>query len=302
MGSHIRRPPTHEGLHVCGTCFGLRGARGDRIQLCGCASEEEYSALAEASYRHTGSYWTRLAAICHCCGAEVVDASHKFTRWFCPPCFELAREVNDACGRCAFPVGWHSILNSVFVNANRCKTLPGATAAADQLTAFFREAVDMGTWSRHIVDRQWQRATLPRSTDVAVDDYLDAVWSVGVDKAALFDELITARGIPLDWRGFEDLPLELLWRPADDGSLVTNDTIVWTWPDGVAEHADLTLRIHHIGDDAWTWTILIEEQAVGEGDAVLATDTVRTVEEAKTQCELAALRLIDRQERLHGDD
>jgi len=80
-------------------------------------------------------------------------------------------------------------VNGVFFPGNRMKTLPGATAVADELNAFFRESGGVWEWGRGVVERQWQRAGLQPGESVLVEDYLQAVWAKGVDKEALFDEL-----------------------------------------------------------------------------------------------------------------
>jgi hypothetical protein len=148
------------GLRICGSCFGLHGESNLRRQLCACATQEEHRANGEARYQSSGTYWTRLAEICRCCGAALVTADHKYTHWFCGGCLKRVREVNEACGRCAIPVGWHSIVNGVFIPGNRCKTLIGATGAADELNAFFRETASVSEWGDRIVERRWMAAGL----------------------------------------------------------------------------------------------------------------------------------------------
>lgn len=191
------------GLRICGSCFGLYGEINLRRQLCSCATPEEHRANGEARYQSSGTYWTRLAEICRCCGATLVTADHKFSLWFCGKCLKRVREVNKACGSCVIPIGWHSIVNGVFAPSNRCKTLMGATAVADELGAFFRETVSVSEWGDRLVERHWLAAGLPLGQDVSVDDYLKAVRATVPDKVALFDELVAVRGVPPHWRDFE---------------------------------------------------------------------------------------------------
>ena len=200
-----------EHLQICGTCFGLHGCAGTNRQLCHCASTEEHRALSEASYEATRTYWHYVAEICHCCGAEVVDASHKFSVWFCSGCLPRVRALNLACGRCAIPIGRHSMVNGVFVPSNRCRTLTGATGVADELSAFVRETISIGEWAKRIVERHWREAELPVGQHIPVDHYLNAIWARWIDKEALFDELVATRGISPDWRDFEAIPLEPIW-------------------------------------------------------------------------------------------
>jgi hypothetical protein len=216
-GSAAPKMTSGDGINVCGTCFGLHGQSGNRRQLCSCASPEEHRALSDARYQIAGTYWTRIAAICFCCGAQLLKADHHFAIWFCGGCKDRARAVNEACGRCAIPIGWHSIVNGVFIPGNRCKTLIGATGVADELGAFFRETTDMHDWGKQIIERHWRSAGLPINEDVAVDDYLSAVIATRPNTLALFDELVAARGIPPHWREFETIPFELAWEEESEG-------------------------------------------------------------------------------------
>jgi hypothetical protein len=84
---------------------------------------------------------------------------------------------------------------------------------ADQLNAFFRETGSVWEWGQGVVERQWQRAGLSPGQDVPVDDYLKAVWLRRVDKAALFEELAAARGVPSRyWPKSNAIKLYLEWR------------------------------------------------------------------------------------------
>ena len=221
----------------------------------------------------------------------------KFARWFCGKCLERVREVNEACGLCAIPIGWHSIVNSVFSHSNRCKTLTGATAAADQLNAFFKASTGAWEWGKGIIERHWITAGLPLGIDVLVEDYLDAVLATGPDKLSLFNELVAARGIPPYWRDFEAIPLQLIWQEeGDDGRLlVAHEEIIWQYPDGEDCFADLTLRVVPAGT-GWLWEVVLDDEAAGEDDPLLAHGTAFSVEEAKATCDSVAQDLIVREE------
>lgn len=281
------------GIHVCGTCYCLYGRTDRGAQLCRCASSDEHEALAKAARRKNHDGWIRSHELCRCCGASLVDASTKWARWFCGPCLERAVEVNRACGSCVIPIGYHSMVNGVFRYVNRCKTLPGATAFADQLNAFFRESGSVWEWGLTVIARHWARAGLPPGTAVPVDTYLTAVDAAGVDCQALFDELVAARGIPSNWPDFAAIPLELILREADsDGTLEAFEEIVWTYPDGEDNFAELRLSIApHRG--GWEWAVTVDAEAAGENGGVLATGANDELRRAKSDGEAAAQRLID---------
>lgn len=203
-------PPTRRRspLTLCARCFQLYGERGGIRQLCHCASSEELEAASESAFRIKGSYWRRIEEICRCCGVEAVDTSHKFCHWFCDDCRARVREVNFAFGSCVIPVGWHSVVNGVFFRSDRAGVRSSLEAFADQLDAFFREAGDTWRWGCLVIARHWDAAGLLPGEDVSLDSYLDAVAVLDVDKPALFDELVSARGIPPHWRTFADAPPE----------------------------------------------------------------------------------------------
>lgn len=291
-------------LWICATCFGLRGESAThRRQLCSCASPKEHEALSEARYARDGTYWTRVAEICRCCGAEVLDAGHKFALWFCGACRGRARAVNEACGRCVIPIGWHSIVNGVYVNPKRLRSLSGATVEADQVNAVFRETGSVWEWGRRVVERQWHRAELPLGQDITVDDYLKAVRSRRVDKAALFEDLAAARGIPSAlWPKSEAIKLDLFWNEDIQSACIfhSREEILWERPDGIEEYTDLLLRTERMPDRKWRWEASIGPHIAGKGDQPLASGIASSLDRAKADCARSVVQLILDQEQRFG--
>jgi hypothetical protein len=119
-----------------------------------------------------------------------------YARWFCAACLKQADYVNRACGYCAIPVGWHSIVNGFYGSAETCEARRGSTSVADQLWAFFREAESVCDWGVQVTGRQWRCAGLPSRRVVTADAYLAAVRAKGLDPDSLFRELAVARGVP----------------------------------------------------------------------------------------------------------
>ena len=164
----------------------------------------------------------------------------------------------------------------------------------------------MSEWSRRIVERHWGEVGLPAGQDVAVVDYLSAVRARGIDKNALFEELVAAQGVPCNWRDFEAIPLELIWHEdAGNGScFVAFENIAWWYRadededvDEGYDDADLTLRVASAGESAWLWEVILDEEAAGGADPVLAHGASATLEEAKATCEESALKLIAREKQ-----
>jgi hypothetical protein len=150
--------------------------------------------------------------------------------------------------------------------------------------------------AKQVIERHWIIAGLPLGHDIPVDDYLDAVRATGPDKLFFFNELVAARGIPPHWREFEAIPLELVWEEeCEDGlSFSASEEIIWSYPDGEEEFADLTLRVASEGD-GWVWEVILDE-AAGEGPPLLAHGMASTVDDAKRDCDVTARRLIAEEE------
>ncbi len=211
-----------DSLWVCGECFCLFGGTVPNRQLCQCASEEEHHALSEECHRISGTYWHYEAELCRCCAAELVDTRTKYARWFCAKCLIFADHVNRTFASCVIPIGWHSMVNGVFINAWSCRTRTGVVGAVDQLTAFFRELESVWEWGLEVTEYEWKRAGLPHGDTVAVDVYLQAVQVTPTPKADHFVELLEARGIPYDWRNHAPFSLEPTWTedPSQSDSAV----------------------------------------------------------------------------------
>lgn len=292
---------TTDDFRVCGRCFGLRGEQSGRRQLCGCASPAE----RDAEQATQGRNWTMLKELCRCCAATVISAHHKFARWFCDECLTRVVEVNTACGTCIIPIGWHSIVNGVFISTNRHKDLPDLDAAADQLYAFLRESGGTWEWGRHVVEQHWIAAGLPAGGDVPLDHYLAAVAGLGVDKQALFEALVSARGVPANWREFADVPATPLWDDTGNGGYRAQEWIRWETPPWRLDEDDeepytdapLHLIVRPLVDGTWVWKVVLDGE-FSAIDPVLASGIQPTAEQAKDRCDAHAQRLIAMQERI----
>lgn len=194
---------------VCGRCFHVFGQKGGRHQLCGCATQEEHDTLGDAVFHESGTYWTKLRELCRCCGAETVAASHKFARWFCDECLGRVTDLNRSFGSCVVPIGWHSTVNGVVARSRHTGQLPQLGAFTDQLNAFFRESGGTWGWGLGVIERHWKAAGLRAGDSVPLPKYLAAVGSLRIDKAARFDELRAARGLP-DLASPPDRPVAII--------------------------------------------------------------------------------------------
>ena len=299
------RQNPYESLRVCGRCFRLFGGEGLQRRLCACTPLAERGEFCDAVTEATGSAWHKHYELCRCCASGIVSANDRYARWFCAFCLKQADFVNRACGYCAIPVGGHSIVNGVYGSAKSCKTRAGATALADQLSAFFADSGSVWDWGILITERQWRHAGLPINEVVTADAYLEAVLAKGLDPEVLFKELAIARGVPIHCLPQQriDIPLNATWRLAEPPSdFAATEMILWEYPDGEIEYAPLRLLVSGNRREGWTWSVSVDELAAGSDDPVLATGRTEQPAIAKEQCEEAALQQIYRQENRFGSE
>ena len=275
------------GLFVCGACFSVRGESAGRRQLCRCASAEEHEALEEETLARDGTRWTYIVGLCRCCGAEGLNASHKFTHWFCYSCYNRVAGLNRLYRSCVIAVGAHSIVNGVFFAVPKKPGVITFTPIADQIGAFFRESGGVWERGRAVIERHWRAAGLPVGAPVPLEDYLTAVQALHVDKWQLFSELASACGVPED-----------VLSPSSPAP-----SFVWSWPDpdsfevvvplaGEDEREDgkrasARLRIRN-KDGSWHWRVTLERRGSRRA-GLLAAGKAPTVGGARIQCETAAV-------------
>jgi hypothetical protein len=51
--------------------------------------------------------------LCECCRAVALDSGSRWSVWFCKPCKDRVRLLNDRLGRVAIPIGRHSMMAGV---------------------------------------------------------------------------------------------------------------------------------------------------------------------------------------------
>ncbi len=64
---------------------------------------------------------------------EVVRGHSRWSKLLCQLCFDRARRINGAAGRCVIPVGIHSLMNGVSIETVE---LVGETGAEARIVAF----------------------------------------------------------------------------------------------------------------------------------------------------------------------
>lgn len=174
---------------VCGTCQDIRGgpiAEVDGVevlQLCRCSSTEDHRAQPRAGDLN------RAFELCRCCGLEALPSGSRWSVWFCRPCKDQVRALNNRAGRCGVPIGRHSLMNQVVLDpfADVDVSVPTFTG---HLTSMFERIKVTGSWAAAVVELNLEALGLPPDDDVDLDAYLAAVGTLTSIKTQRFSQMV----------------------------------------------------------------------------------------------------------------
>ncbi len=113
-------------MGVCRECLGLRGpcfdefSRCERVQRCRCEPPEPLWRAYD---------FNTAAELCRGCGSVVIRSGSRWSLFFCEACKERVVAHNRAYPCDAIPIGRHSIMNSVPIDA-----FAGLSERIDRLT------------------------------------------------------------------------------------------------------------------------------------------------------------------------
>jgi hypothetical protein len=187
-----------DDTEICPVCYALRGTMvyrppGSR-QLCDCEIAQLRTRGQEVpTYGHD---LHEAAELCRCCGVDLVLSGSRWAKWFCPECFGRLKVLNEAAGTCVVPIGRHSIMNGVFLKANKDRGPEALNAFADQLLAFFRESGGIQAWGREVVRHNVRTLDLGTAGPIALCTYLlVAQRCLALTKEAAFRRLEAKTGV-----------------------------------------------------------------------------------------------------------
>jgi hypothetical protein len=183
---------------ICATCYAVRGLMNYRPpgarQLCDCEIGELKARGEEVPTYGDDLHGT--AELCRCCGIVLVHCGSKWAKWFCRECLGRVKDLNESAGRCVVPIGPHSIMNGVFLRANRAHAPEAFDAFADQLLTFFRESGGIEAWSRAVTRRNLTLLGLDTQGPIPLSTYLVAAQGSKVlTKEAAIRRLEASRGL-----------------------------------------------------------------------------------------------------------
>jgi hypothetical protein len=193
-GSRTRLFGLADAAVICGACHEIRadvlGGSGICFeQRCSCQPRRH----SEGALR--GYDFPTAAELCRCCAGKLLESGSKYSVWFCEPCEHLVRTFNDEAGRCAIPIGRHSLMIP--------SGLPGH--GADDGLAMRRFGLAIVSWAKRIdwIQAQAGAATrhnlvvlgLDPGSDVLLSDYLELVSRYdgsGLTSEGAFERLVAS--------------------------------------------------------------------------------------------------------------
>jgi hypothetical protein len=164
-----------DSLLVCGGCYGLRGL-GEYGQRCRCQPRRRNEPLERREW-----------SLCSCCGIEPVPDGYRWASLHCKVCQRWVRALNRALGRCAIPVGRHSLMNAVGLSSDEADPVVIERFPA-KLTGFFAAVGQVEEWRRTVVRENLAALGFPPGQEVRLSDYLNA-GRRRIDKQQAFERL-----------------------------------------------------------------------------------------------------------------
>ena len=177
---------------ICGQCHELKGIVPRRtdgtLQLCSCSAVEVHRAQPSWGGDHN-----TYAELCKCCGLVLLRSGSKWSVWFCVPCKKAVLALNQMAGRCAIPIGRHSLMNNVVSRASELQSDVAILAYVDQLQSLSVSMNDLHKWASIVVRRSLATLNFDTNRDVALWDYLDKIESCSsLTQTAAFEALVSA--------------------------------------------------------------------------------------------------------------
>ena len=181
-------------LLVCGICGDIKGPVPELPdgcdQCCECVPLEDRRARPR-----WGRYDFNCAfELCRCCGLEALKSGSRWSVWFCHPCKERVRSLNQLTGRCVIPIGRHSLMNGVSASTEAGQA--AFDASAETLATFVAQTIDIGDWGRRVVLDNLAALGIQPDRDVLLSQYLDEARRSDLHPEAAFRKLLQLVAAP----------------------------------------------------------------------------------------------------------
>ena len=185
--------PRTAAMRICRACFGLYEEAGERPQLCSCRG-------GQGQERWSGYDYNEHTHLCECCLARVRRSGSRWSVWFCDPCKDLVRGVNQELGFTRIPLGRHTLMAGIGLQGPDSEKEAVARFTGAMLSLF--DAMNhLHTWSRARL-RFLMAQTGPWVDTPRLGDYLGRLASLAgsrreLSREASFEALFSHFGIEL---------------------------------------------------------------------------------------------------------
>ena len=142
-----------EEVAVCGPCGDAVGPHPSSrepgtmlIQAGECSTHTDPGQLAWPGYD-----FNRYVELCRCCGTVPLRSGTRWATWFCGPCMEQVKLLNERLGRYAIPVGRHSLHQGRLLSPEHLEEPLEVQIFLDATNAAFDAMKLLKRWAAHIV-------------------------------------------------------------------------------------------------------------------------------------------------------
>jgi len=174
-----------EGLEICPDCRKLRGpcspvsVQGQTVmQECDCERRAR-GPLPEEQRR--AELWGNLdfntaVELCRCCGLVPLRSGSRWSVWLCEDCKQRVRALNRRFGRAIVPIGRHSVMNGISLQASAAKEDEEAIEEfVDSANGLFQRIGALEEWARERVAYNIHRLGRDDCGPVLLTEYLEEI-------------------------------------------------------------------------------------------------------------------------------
>lgn len=163
-------------MKICATCFELYGyvVDSERLlyQTCYCKNKQGTPSQKGDWSRFD---YERVRELCYCCGRQIIRCGSKFSPFHCNSCLTQIVSLNKRCGMTVIPIGRHSLMHGVFMNATVKRNEQEVTRFCTKMNGLFDKIKRASMWQTRTVSENIKNVGFVEGLDVEIEDYLQKV-------------------------------------------------------------------------------------------------------------------------------
>ena len=188
VGDDARIFTCAEGATSCRGPFVWRLQRVDYHHVQECACERKPRGQGERPETWPGFDFNTVAELRHACGGQVLHSGSRYSVWFCVECKERVRTMNAEIGQALVPIGRHTIMNGVGLQASPKPTRAEMEAFVARCGTMIDRIYRLDDWAHEVVHDNLVTIGRDDAHSVAIAEYLEAVRNL--DRARHFDAMV----------------------------------------------------------------------------------------------------------------